>query len=238
MDKNFIEQTRNIAAIFDFDGVLFNSHFWNAVAKHYFKHKIKRMQFSVFLITHISLWLAAKLKLVSDEICKMRWGEDLAIAFKGFSREEGLEVFRRIGRDYIIKSLRPDILALVQQHRSKGHTVVVLSGCFHEFLETLKQNIGADYVVGTQLELQNDTHTGRIVKPLCFGANKARLLKDFINQSRLNIDLALSFAYADSIVDTPVLESVGNPVATYPDRKLMDFACRRGWQIHPKPASG
>jgi len=173
--------------------------------------------------------------MLSEEAYKVKWGEDLAIAFKGFNREEGAEIFRWISSNYVMKSLRPDIMTLLQQHKNQGHIIVLLSGSFSDFLETIKQKLGIDYIVGTKLEVINNDYSGRIVKPLCFGMNKARLLKEFISQEQLKIDLGLSFAYADSIVDAPVLEMVGNPVATYPDRELFSLAQRRGWEILPQP---
>jgi len=66
---------------------------------------------------------------------------------------------------------------------------------------------------------------------LCFGINKAKLLEEFISQARLNIDFGLSYAYADSILDAPILQLVGNPVAIYPHGELLALAERRGWQI-------
>jgi phosphoserine phosphatase len=85
--------------------------------------------------------------------------------------------------------------------------------------------------VGTQLEVIDNRYSGKIIKQFCFGINKARLLKEFISREQLNIDLSQSFAYADSVVDVPVLEMVGHPVATYPDKELSNLAQRRGWEI-------
>jgi phosphoserine phosphatase len=45
------------------------------------------------------------------------------------------------------------------------------------------------------------------------------------------IDLAKSYAYADSHVDLPMLNTVGNPVAVSPDVGLMRAAKSRGWSI-------
>ena len=229
-------EQRKIAAIFDFDGTLFKGHFWSGLVKHHVRHKVKLPQVSVYIITHIFLWLVSKFKMLSEETYKVKWGEDLAILLKGFSKEEGLKIFRWINSNYVLKSLRSDVMALVQRHRNQGHIIILLSGSFTDFLETVKQRLGANYVVGTKLEVRNNSYTGRIVRPLCYGTNKARLLKEFISQTRLNIDLGLSFAYADSIVDAPVLETVGNPVATYPDKELLNLAQRRGWRILPHPA--
>jgi phosphoserine phosphatase len=47
----------------------------------------------------------------------------------------------------------------------------------------------------------------------------------------LGIDLQKSYFYTDSIVDLPVLERVGNPVAVHPDSELATLAVERGWKI-------
>jgi HAD superfamily hydrolase (TIGR01490 family) len=233
--EKFVGEKRNIAAFFDLDGTLFTGHFWSGVVKHHVKHKVKLPQISLYIVTHILLWLLSKFGLLSEETYKAKWGEDLAIAFKGLSREEGLNIFRWISGNYVMKLLRPDVMTLLQRHKNQGHIIILLSGSFSDFLETIKERLGADYIVGTKLEIINDRYSGRIVKPPCFGKNKARLLCEFISQAELNIDLGLSFAYADSMIDAPALEIVGNPVATYPERELLNLAKRRGWLVLPPP---
>jgi len=232
-------EKRNVAAFFDFDGTLFKGHLWQGVVKHHIKHKVKLHLVLAYLATNFPLALAgefaSKFKIMSGESYKIRWGEDLATLFKGLNKEEGLRIFEWITNNYFMKLLRPDIVAFLQRHRSEGHITVLLSGSFDDFLEIIKQKLGIDYTVGTKLEVINNVYSGRIIKPLCFGINKARLLKEFISQARLNVDLGLSFAYADSILDAPILEMVGNPVVTYPDKELLTLAQRRGWQILPPP---
>uniref|UniRef100_UPI003736FA6A HAD family hydrolase n=1 Tax=Luteococcus sp. TaxID=1969402 RepID=UPI003736FA6A len=45
------------------------------------------------------------------------------------------------------------------------------------------------------------------------------------------IDLSKSFAYADSHVDLPMLNAVGNPVAVQPDVGLLRAARKNGWSV-------
>jgi HAD superfamily hydrolase (TIGR01490 family) len=224
---------RKTAAIFDLDGTLFTGHFWQGIVKHHIKHKVKIPSITAYLTTHFPLWLASKLKILSEETYKVRWGEDLATTLSGLTREEMSILFEWVYSNYFTKLLRPDIAALLQRHVKEGHTTIVLSGSFNEFLELVKQKLNVEYVVGTKIEVVKGVCSGRIVKPLCFGINKARLLNEFIDEAKLNIDLKASFAYADSIVDVPVLEMVGNPVVTYPDKKLLNLAHLRGWQVLP-----
>ena len=49
---------------------------------------------------------------------------------------------------------------------------------------------------------------------------------------RAGIDLADSYAYADSYSDRPLLEAVGNPAAVNPDPSLYRHAKRKHWRIY------
>jgi HAD superfamily hydrolase (TIGR01490 family) len=224
------------AAIFDLDGTLFTGHFWHGIVKYHVNHRIKLPSVAFYIITHLPLWAASKLKITGEETYKVKWGEDLAALFRGLSAEEMIKIYEWAVDNYVMKLLRTDILALVQLHKKEGHATFILSTSFNDFLEIIKQRLDIDHVVGTKIEMVNNVCSGRIVKPLCLGMNKARLLQEFISQAKLNIDLASSVAYADSYSDIPILEMVGNPVATYPDQKLLNFARSRCWQILPAPA--
>jgi phosphoserine phosphatase len=102
---------------------------------------------------------------------------------------------------------------------------------FADFLEIIGPRLGAHFVIGTALEKINGIYSGNIVPPLCFGANKARLLDEFIRKNRLEVDFSKSTAYADSVHDLPVFHMVGNPVATYPDKGLYNIAREQRWAI-------
>jgi len=159
--------------------------------------------------------------------------EDLGGIFKGASKEEGMEVFEWVTDNYVLKSLRSDVVDILHQHQQSGHIVVIVSAIFSELLDVIKQRLGVSNVIGTKLEAIDARYTGKIIPPLCFGENKARLLKEFVDQNGLEIDCSASFAYADSIFDVPLLKLVGNPVATYPGRHLRRLAEDNGWQIFP-----
>ena len=109
--------------------------------------------------------------------------------------------------------------------------MVIVSAAFSELLRVVGQRLGVSNIIGTKLEVVDGRYTGNAVQPLCFAGNKAKLLKEFIDQNGLEIDSSSSFAYADSIFDAPLLKLVGNPVATYPDKDLRQLAEQNGWQI-------
>lgn len=222
-------------AIFDFDGTLSSGHLWLGIAKHHKAHKIKRLSLYTYLLSHMPFWIAAKLKLYSEEKNRAKWGEDLPVLFKGFTLEEARQSFVWVIDNYFMPLMRQDVIKILQDHKKQGRKVILLSGMFTTFLEVIGQRIGTDYVVGTKLEIVNNVYSGRIIRPLCFGENKAKFLNEFIQQQKLDVDFSRSFAYADSIFDAPVFRMVGNPVATYPDKQLHELAISRKWQIIGQP---
>ncbi len=222
------------AAIFDFDGTLTSSHVWTGFQKYYFGHKKKRrLIISSFLLSHSLLWLLSKYKLFNEARCMLMWAEDFSTILKGLSKQEASEAFQWVVDNYILTTLQQDVVDILNKHKRSGHVVIIASGASSELLEILGQKLGVSNVVGTKLEVIDGRYTGRTIKPACFGENKVKLLEEYIGQNGLEIDLPSSFAYADSVFDIPLLKLVGNPVATYPDKNLRQFARHNSWQILP-----
>lgn len=220
-------------ALFDLDGTLSSGHIWEGFLQYYLRRKKKRAWILAFWAMHSALWLLSECKLYGREKCRVKWMEDLSGIFKGASKGEVLELFHWVADNYIFESLRSDVVEILHQHKQSGHTVVIVSATFSDLLEIVGQELGVSTIIGTKLETINDKYTGKIIQPLCFGENKAKLLKEFIDRNGLEIDSSASFAYADSIFDVPLLKLVGNPVATYPGRHLRRLAEHNGWQIFP-----
>jgi HAD superfamily hydrolase (TIGR01490 family) len=222
-----------VLALFDLDGTLSSRRIWEGFVKYYFIHKKRRAWVLAFWAAHSALWLFSEFKLGNKDKYRTKWMEDLAAIFKGLSREEALGVFHWVADNYMFKSLRTDVIGILNEHKESGHTVIIISTIFAEFLDVIKQRLGVVNVIGTRLEMINGKYTGKIVQPLCFGENKAKLLKEFLDRDGLEIDSAASYAYTDSAFDVPLLKLVGNPVATYPSRHLRQLAERNGWRILP-----
>jgi HAD superfamily hydrolase (TIGR01490 family) len=220
-----------ILAIFDFDGTLTTGHMWSGIARHHRENKVKRFAVYYYFLSHLPLWLAAKAKIYDEQKDKIKWGEDLPSLIRGFTVEDAHQVFEWVADKYFISLLRPDVVGKLEEHKKKGHKTMILSGMFTDFLEVMASRIGVDCVVGTKLQIVNGVYTGKIIKPLCFGEDKARYLNEYIRDQHLNVDLGQSAAYADAISDIPVLLMVGNPVACYPDKALLQFALNQKWQI-------
>jgi phosphoserine phosphatase len=108
--------------------------------------------------------------------------------------------------------------------------VILLSGTLSPLLEVIGSRFGFEETVGTPLILREGRYTGRSEPPACQGTNKVLRLEKHLGDTSI-IDWDQSWSYADSNIDIPVLERVGNPVAVYPDEKLEAHAREKGWEI-------
>jgi len=222
----------NTAAIFDLDGTLLSGYAWKGFRRYYFKYKKRRMPLLLLsLMMYLALWPLAKSPLLDKEKYMVWLMAKADSVFKGETKEELEKSSRWVVDNYILGALRHDILDVMRWHTESGHIVMLVSAVFRELLEIMGQELGISYVIGTRLEAVNGKYTGKVVRPFCFGENKARLLREFLEQREVKVDLLSSFAYADNISDVPVLEMVGNPVAAYPDKELFRLAGERGWRI-------
>ncbi len=224
---------KNNVVLFDVEGTLFDGHIVEGMIRYSIAHRYGRFfPLLNYLLRQALEYPLNRRKLASDERFANQWGEKLSsTTVGGLKREEASEFFRWLVDNYVLNRLRPDVIKILQHHQSQGRIAVLVSGTFRELLEIVGHRLGVFHVVGTRLEMLNGEYTGKIIHPFCFGNNKVSLFKEFINSIRLEVDFTNSFAYADSIYDTPVLEMVGNPVAVYPDNKLRHLALQRGWQI-------
>ena len=228
-------RSNTIAAFFDLDGTLYTGHIWKAIVQHHRVHRKKLAFLLAFLITHLGPWPLVKRGLLDKEKYFIRWGKNLAGTVGGFSRQEAHEAFQWIWEHDVAHSLYPEAMSTLRRHQEQGHQVVLVSGTFQELLEIIAQRLGIPHAVGTPLEVRGERYTGRIVPPFCFGPYKVQRTKEFLEAAGWEIDFASSFAYADTIYDVPLLESVGNPVAVCPDAELLAHAQQRGWPVMGVP---
>ena len=135
---------------------------------------------------------------------------------------------REFGRVFLRKAvpdgLREKILGLKQD----GCRVVLLSGSLQILVDELKERLGAEILIGGELEASDGKLTGRKTGIHPYGREKVAALYSRIDPQA--VDWERSWALADRISDLPVLELVGNPVAVHPDRRLRRLARKQGWE--------
>ena len=218
-----------IAAFFDVDGTLYQNNMWRGLMQYASEHWRKQRARFYFLAL-LPLYYLRKLNLIGEDAFRKPWMANLGWMLKGWTQEQGDAAFRWIVEEYIRPSANEDVLARLREHVAQGHVVVLVSGMLASTLELVGDQFGVTGVIGTQIEIKDGRFSGRTLPPIINGAEKARKMLKFLRERGLEIDLAASYSYADSIADLSMLELVGHPVAVYPDKHLAALARERNWE--------
>lgn len=141
----------------------------------------------------------------------------------------------RCCRELLLPACFPDALAEIAAHRAAGRRVVLLSGGVEHVLAPLAEALGAD-LIAQRLVAADGRMTGAHQSYALLEAphgrqtqNKAAALRRYAEAAGL--DLALCYAYGDSVNDAGMLAAVGRPAAVNPDAALRRIARRRSWPV-------
>ena len=227
--------TEKSIALFDLDGTLYRGFTWLALREYYELHHFKLFALYKFLFTHLPLFALYKLNILPRDRVYTAWGANMAWLLQDVPLEQGAVIWNWIVEQNYLPHMRPEMKSALEEHLAQGHAVAILSGSFQPLLEAFAERIHVPYVIGTPLAVNNGTYTGQIVPPLNVGQWKLDRLNTFLHEQNDTYDLAKAYFYTDSIVDSPVMEIVGHPVAVYPDQPLAALAAERGWQLIGEP---
>lgn len=157
------------------------------------------------------------------------FNETLYSVFQGMSEDRLVtladDVFDRIVRP----ALYPGAKDLVQTSIDNGHDVILISGSLDVVIEHVAKYLGATGYIANRLEVHNLRCTGKLLRPVVAGPNKAILVRDHAREHGHDLDEC--FAYSDSYSDVPMLSIVRYPVAVNPDRRLTQLAKAYSWPI-------
>lgn len=157
------------------------------------------------------------------------FNEALFQAFEGMSRDRLLLLADDAFDTVMKRSLYPAARDLVSKCKAEGHEVVLVSGALDFLMERLAKHLGADHVIANKLEIKDGFATGRLLRPVVAGPEKARLIRE--HAALYHHDLNDCFGYSDSYSDVPMLSVVGHPAAVNPDTKLERLARTYGWPV-------
>jgi HAD superfamily hydrolase (TIGR01490 family) len=148
---------------------------------------------------------------------------------EGLQVEDVVSLAQRCYREDIAPRVSPAALACVLEHQAQGHAIALLSGSLSLLLTPLQEELGADWLIATELQRENGRFTGAIAGLHPRGPNKLRLLQELSEVQ--GFDLSQAYAYGDHIQDSYLFGSIGHPVAVNPSWRLKLKARKKRWPI-------
>ena len=166
---------------------------------------------------------------LAELIDRRRFNELLFTVYEGISGDRlhllADEVFDTVMR----RAIYPGAGDLVQRCRAQGHHVILVSGALDFLMDRLVKHIGATGHISNRLEIKDGYATGKLLRPIVAGPEKARLVREWARDR--HVDLGECFAYSDSYSDVPMLSVVGHPCAVNPDLRLGRLASTYAWPV-------
>jgi HAD superfamily hydrolase (TIGR01490 family) len=182
-----------------------------------------------------ALWKSPRLA-VAEMLDRRIFNELLFTVYEGISEDRLLLLADEAFDTVLKRSLFPEARSLVARCREYGD-VVLISGALDFLMKRLADYLGATDVIANKLEIKDCHATGRLLRPVVAGPEKARLVREHARAK--GYDLGECYAYSDSYSDVPMLSVVGHPAAVNPDARLARLARTYDWPIlNLKKAAG
>ncbi|MEM1034163.1 MAG: HAD-IB family phosphatase, partial [Myxococcota bacterium] len=106
------------------------------------------------------------------------FNETLYSVFQGMSEDRLVtladDVFERVVRPHIYAGAKD----LIRTSVDNGHDVILVSGSLDVVIEHVARHLGATGFIANRLEIHNRRCTGKLLRPVVAGPNKAILVRD------------------------------------------------------------
>lgn len=132
-------------------------------------------------------------------------------------------------QQWITPILLPAALDLLDDHRRRGHTLVIITATNTVVTRPIADRLGVPHLIGCEAELHEGRYTGAPSGTPSFQEGKVTRLREWLSSTEHS--LAGAWFYSDSHNDLPLLEAIDNPVAVDPDDRLKAIAKTRGWPV-------
>ncbi len=216
-----------IAAFFDLDGTLIHGDSQEMEFFYRLRHDMTMLRNFILVMKAMTTGVLSYFGLAS------RLAHNLAYisTYRGMSSDAAASGAEKIFRAGISKKFYRESVSLLEEHRKKGHMIILVTATTEHLIGPVDEFLKPDYVICTELETDvSDIFTGRPAGSVCIGEEKVRLVRELAENQK--IDLRGSYAYSDHHADIPFLECAGNPVAVNPTRRLRRTAKKRGWPVY------
>ncbi len=150
--------------------------------------------------------MGAPRMVLAEALDRRRFNELLFATYEGMSEDRLLLLADEAFDGVVRRAVYPGARELVQRCVAEGHEVVLVSGALHFLMERLKKLLGATDSIANHLEIKDGYATGKLLRPIVAGPEKARLIREWARDR--GHDLADCYAYSDSYSDVPMLSAV------------------------------
>ncbi|MBL6975144.1 MAG: HAD-IB family hydrolase [Deltaproteobacteria bacterium] len=130
---------------------------------------------------------------------------------------------------HVRPNLFRDGIERVRRHHEEGDRVVLISASSHYLLQTFRDFLPVDDVLGFRQNIRDGVMAADFVRPIPYGPNKLPLAEEMARDA--GESLADCHFYTDNSADLPLLRAVGHPYAVNPNFRLRREARSRGWPI-------
>jgi HAD superfamily hydrolase (TIGR01490 family) len=137
---------------------------------------------------------------------------------------------------YLVEKIFPAISAaaraLVAEHRTAEHLVVLTTAASRFLAAPIAIHLGIDHLIASDGEMRDGRYTGRIEGTPNMREGKIARLDAWLAERGTRLDaFRESWFYSDSRNDVPLLSRVTHPVAVNPDPTLAALAAQKGWPV-------
>lgn len=194
------ENTKNILAVFDFDGTItYKDSFLPFIL-----HVVGFYKFYFGLFSLSPIIILYFIKIVSKKTLKERF---ISYYFFGMSDID----FQSSTNSFINKKLttliNPLAFQCMMRHKELEHRVIVISANIEDLVGKWCGKAGISEYSCTILSKRNGILTGRINGANCYGKEKVKRLTSLVG----TLDKFLIYAYGDSKGDSELLEIADHP---------------------------
>ncbi len=221
---NLNEKTKKRLILLDIDETLFTCDTFVELMKYYLRLEPSKLA----LIPEIALYaIAFKAGMRTNAEMK----EKALGIFAGETRAKIVEISRRAVEKLFAKKINRAVYENIKKLTASGlYDIVIISASPSFYIDIVGEKIGAFKTIATNVKFDaSDNITSLLDGENCKGYEKIKRLEAEVVLS--DYDLERSYAFSDSVTDSPMFDIVGRPVAVNPDRELKKIAHLKKYAI-------
>jgi len=209
----------------DLEGTLTTGSSWRGF-RSYFKEHYSSLSYNLFFSRFLLRFPLMKMGLLNRQKTMTAWLQAEIGLMRGLPASEVTAMAEWVVFNEMWPKCRPDVLLELDKKRLSGAHIVVVSGAYQPIVEAFARKMDAQ-AIGTQLVYENGRLSG-IELPVNSYQHKAEKVRIRYPDARIVA------AYGDTLSDLPMIEMSEQPVAVYPDTKLLRIVVERGWRVIPR----